>query len=333
MRVEIVDSDFRSEWDTYITTHPSAAFYHLWAWRLALVATYPGRPFYLAARRQDGTVAGVLPLFRVRTLTGKLRLISLPHAPLAGPLGDTPEVVTLLVTEATRLAKGHNSGLELRHAPPLTPDLQCTTQATYRLPLPNSTDALWNSLRPEIRNRTRKADKAGVVVTHGLDGLEDFYSVYARHMRDVGTPPHGKLFFSNLAKAAPNMLTLSVARLEGLAVAGMIRVSLGQIDTAVWVSSLAEFHAASPINSIYWQALQAAVNRQAKVFDFGRGLAGAGSTIFKQRYGALPHPLLRSCWPVHFSETNARTHFSRAWKLFPVWLSTHLGGRLRRFAP
>lgn len=335
MRLTLASEADRLDFDAYVASRPESTFYHRFAWRDAVMAAYGEQPVYLVARSEEGAIVGTLPLFLVRTPFGRPRVLSLPHAPIAGLLADDPAGVSALTVEAVRLAE-ELAGGRMVWRNPVAPvsDPNWPGLATYRLSLPETADALWRNFRPEIRNRTRKAEKVGVTIAEGRYLLPDFCRIYERHMHELGTPPHPPSFFAALADAEPNRVTVSVASLEGTPMAGMIRVGHGHTVTAVWVSSLPGSHAASPVNLLYWRALEAAVAEGARVFDFGRGRPGTGPTIFKIRYGAVPHPLTQQVYPSDAKDVTISPTLgtiSRLWRHLPFALATWLGHRARRY--
>ena len=66
------------------------------------------------------------------------------------------------------------------------------------LDLPEDADQLWTSLRSEIRNRTRRAENAGLRVEFGSSELAGFYRVFAENMRELGVPAHPMKFFAGV---------------------------------------------------------------------------------------------------------------------------------------
>jgi hypothetical protein len=97
-----------------------------------------------------GEVCGYLPLsFVSNPLFGRF-LVSLPYLNRNGVVAESPEVQSLLVNRAVRLADELNARhLELRHETPIDhPALngRLTTKVPMRLPLPATTDALWKGV-------------------------------------------------------------------------------------------------------------------------------------------------------------------------------------------
>ena len=93
--------------------------------------------------------------------------------------------------------------LELRHVLPL--DLRSLSTNTNKvlsvLKLPDSEEVLWKAFDSKLRNQIRKAMKSGITVRWGHeDVLPDFYSVFLRNMRDLGTPALGIEFFKHIVR-------------------------------------------------------------------------------------------------------------------------------------
>ena len=89
--------------------------------------------------------------------------------------------------------------LELRHETPIQhPALTKTVseKVHMRLTLPQSVDELRSRLKAKVRNQVKKGESQGFSVHWGREELlEDFYTVFSRNMRDLGTPVFGKRLF------------------------------------------------------------------------------------------------------------------------------------------
>ena len=84
------------------------------------------------------------------------------------------------------------------------------------MPLASSEEAQWKALDNKVRNQVRKAQKSGCVAeTGGAELIDDFYDVFARNMRDLGTPVYGMQLFDETFRAAPAACRVYVVRLRG----------------------------------------------------------------------------------------------------------------------
>ena len=86
------------------------------------------------------------------------------------------------------------SHLELRHLEARFPHLPSKQhKVAMTLPLPAGADALWQALDRKVRNQVRKAEKSGLTASQGgRELVPEFYEVFARNMRDLGTPVYAR---------------------------------------------------------------------------------------------------------------------------------------------
>src|SRR5207253_10134116 len=114
-----------------------------------------------------------------------------------GVLAEAADVAQALVDEAASLAKAHGcKHVELRHIERRFAALPCKQhKVTMRLPLETG---MWDRIDRKARNQVRKAEKSALtVVRGGVELLPEFYSVFARNMRDLGTPVYSPDLFAN----------------------------------------------------------------------------------------------------------------------------------------
>ncbi len=82
------------------------------------------------------------------------------------------------------------------------------------------TATIWDDLDRKVRNQIRKAEKSGLVVERGGEQLlADFYAVFARNMRDLGTPVYSRRLFEEVLRTFPDRAQLHIVRLNGRPVA------------------------------------------------------------------------------------------------------------------
>jgi len=334
----VSDPDAR-RWDEYVERHPSGTVEHLFAWREIFSGVFGQQPVYLAATR-GGHIAGVLPLVKFTSLLFGRSLVSLPYANYAGLLASSDEAAEALVAHAVEIGRGFGaSHVELRHVDRQLPRLPCREHKVgARLALPQTTDALWGRIDRKVRNQIRKAQKEGLVVDEGTEALiADFYQVFARNMRDLGTPVFPRqLFVDTLSRFDARVF---VARHRGVAVAGAI--ALGWRDTILvpWASSLREYRHLCANMLVYWSMLEYAVGHDYRVFDFGRSSPGGGTHQFKQQWGATDVPLHweyapEGTRPPDHGTSNPRLQlFIRAWQRLPLPVANLVGPRVIRQIP
>jgi FemAB-related protein (PEP-CTERM system-associated) len=330
------------EWDSYVSSHPDATGYHRWCWRGLFERVFGHETVYLAARRSPAApastttapIAGVLPLVSFRSLLFGKFLVSLPFVNYGGVLADDDGAARALVEEAGREARRRGArSVELRHTRRVFPDLPARQhKVAMTLALPASAEAAWNDFDHKLRNQIRKAEKSGFeTAVGGRELAGEFYGVFARNMRDLGTPVYSRRLFDEVLGSMPESRAC-VVRLAGVPVAAGITVGYRSAIENPWASSLREHRSLNPNMLLYWTMLKDAIARGYRVFDFGRSTPNEGTYSFKKQWGAVESPFFweyvlerGASLPDH---SPASAKFSLAvsmWQRLPLAIANGLG--------
>lgn len=322
-------------WDAFVASHPDAAIYHRYAWRSFLEAACGCQTYYLMARDGAGDVIGVLPLARLRSLLFGDFLVSLPYFTYGGPLAANPAVEEALLTEAASLARRLGvRHLELRETRARSSAWPVRTdKVSMRLPLRSTVAAQFAAFPAKLRSQIRRPQREGAMVQRGgSELLPGFYRVFARNMRDLGTPVYGRQFFRAILTAFPGDAEIVVVSINGEAVAAGLLLHWRGVTEIPWASSLRERNRTGANMLLYWEALQSAIGRGSVLFDFGRSTVDAGTYRFKAQWGAQPLPLHWHYWLPpgrrlpDLRPSNPRFALAiRAWQRLPVWAANRLG--------
>ncbi len=330
------------EWDDFVESQADATGYHLWRWRGVMERGLGHRCRYFAAR-QDGRIVGILPTAEVRRPFVGGALSSLPYVNYGGVLAATPAAASALVEHVSGVVSDERfSYLVLRHRRRHFSHLPVRShKQTMMLALGETSEAMWTALDRKVRNQIRKAEKSGLsVVAGGEELVDDFYGVFARNMRDLGTPVYGRELFAEMVRACPEGVRIHVVRLNGLTVAAAVSYRYRGVVEVPSASSLREHRSLCPNHMLYWHIIQTSIGQGARALDFGRSTPGDGTYQFKEQWGAVPEQLE---WeyvlgPGQQLPTSDR-HDSKfnvaiaAWKRLPVGVTTVLGPRLARVVP
>jgi lipid II:glycine glycyltransferase (peptidoglycan interpeptide bridge formation enzyme) len=183
--------------------------------------------------------------------------------------------------------------VELRHIGRRFDDLPCRQhKVTMRLPLQTG---MWDRIDRKARNQVRKAEKSGLTVTRGgAELLGDFYTVFARNMRDLGTPVYTRRLFDEVARVFPERARVIVVKLKDAPVAAGFTYRTRNMVEIPWASSIRDFNALCPNHLLYWHAIETAVAEGVEVFDFG--VPPGEGTFVHERVGAEPVPLHWEHW-------------------------------------
>jgi FemAB-related protein (PEP-CTERM system-associated) len=344
MPPETVVSDEVSEraWDAYVQAHPDATADHVWRWRAVFRDVFGHESTYLAAVR-GGDIVGTLPLVRFRSRLFGRFLSSVPFLNYGGLLVSDADAGLALLARAREVAQRFGaSHIELRHVARQLPQLPCRQHKIgLRLNLPDAPPALWDSVDRKARNQVRKAQKEGLVaVAGGAEQLDDFYAVFSRNMRDLGTPVYPKALFATTLRLFPQEAECVVVRRGSVAMAGSLTIRFRDTVIVPWASSLREHRHLCPNMLLYWTMLERAIASGARRFDFGRSSPDAGTLPFKRQWGAEEFPLhweyvllTRTDAPDHGPSSPRFERAVRAWSHLPLWLTNTLGPAIVRNIP
>jgi FemAB-related protein (PEP-CTERM system-associated) len=343
--IHCIDFSRALDWDRFVNGRADSGPYHTVAWRLAVESAYGHQGYYLLAG-QVGQIKGVLPLFLVKppVLGFGGKIISLPFCDYGGLLSEDNETATELIEFSISLARDKGAGLELRSAVPielLEKNIhfsQVTDKCRMLLELPNSSSALWNGFKSKLRSQVKKASKDGLVSRLGHNELlSDFYSVFARNMRDLGSPVHSRQWLKTIVDAFSERAAVAVVYYGKLPVAGGIVLTHGKLMTIPWASTLREYNKLSPNMLLYWTFLEHACEKGYEVFDFGRSTPNEGTYAFKKQWGAHPTPLYWYRMERHLASKKKiragalRGVIENIWQRFPLGIANALGPVLRRY--
>ncbi len=331
------------QWRGFLEKQGHSAMYCDPRWVNAICRSLRQKPYFIEARAHE-EVVGLLPLIFIESpLFGRF-LVSLPYVDWAGVIADDPQIANALIDRAVELADELDVRyLELRHQFEFDHELltnKLTTKVQMRLPLSASQDDVWKGLKSVVRTQVRKATKKGLVLEWGgLELLSAFYDVFSRNMRDLGTPAYPRCLFHNILSDLPEQAELCIARLEGRPIAGCLAIHSQGLTEVPSASSLRAYRGAAANSLIYWRAIERAIDRGQRIFDFGRSTVGGPTYTFKKKWGAQPAPVV---WQYYTRKGRAQAmrpdnpKFQLAigiWKRLPVSLTRVLGPMIVRGIP
>lgn len=333
----------RAPVEDYVRNHPASSLWHTPEILQFITNTCGHAHQYLYASDRDGQIRGVLPVVQQTSWLFGNFMVSVPYFNYGGVLADSPIIAKELTQKAEQWRSERGARhIELRHTQDEFPDFpKRTDKMTWWLPLPKDQKWLWDSFQPKVRAQVRRGERevSGVDIG-GAELFEDFYRVFARNMRDLGTPVYGRDFFKNLLRTLGSRATLVVARIDGKPAGCAFLTGFGNRMEIPWASTLREHNHTGINMAMYWKVLQLAVEQGFELFDFGRCSRDAGTARFKQQWGAHPVPLhWHYCLPEGsempgLNPNNPKFRLLIAiWKRLPVAIANLLGPRIVKDLP
>ena len=122
----------------------------------------------------------------------------------------------------------------------------------------------------------RKALEQGFTISIER-GIQPFFDLYARTLRDHGTPILPRRYYENLLTVfGENCEILTVSK-DGVPTSSVMSFFYRDKVLPYYTGSLVEARRSGANDMMYWALMRRAVERGASVFDFGRSKVGTGS--------------------------------------------------------
>ena len=343
LSVTELDAGAGERWNAFVDAHPRGTLYHKLPWRDVIRTAFGHRTHYLQATDAAGVVRGVLPLVRLKSLMFGDYLVSVPFVNYGGALGDEPGTEQTLMRSASELAADLGvSHIEFRDTVERSQGwVPRTDKVVMELALPDDVDALGKRLGTKMRTKIRRPLKAGAKVRHGgAELLADFYEVFARNMRDLGTPVYSPRFFSTITNKLGDAVTILVITVDGRPAPAAFLIGDRDRLEVPWGSSVREFNRIKINMLLYWEALKRSIEDGYRVFDFGRSTRDSGTYDFKTQWGAQPRQLYWHYWlrtgvdlPALTPDNPKYRLAIRTWQRLPLWMTKTFGPWIVRSLP
>ena len=334
-------------WDAYVSKNFSISPYCHFAWKKAVTEAYGFQGYYLLAVRGHD-VAGVFPLVHLKVPFGPSTLVSLPYCDTGGVHAEDEETGLLMLQAAIQLCAQLGAGNLLvrserqSYPPEFMENYNYSVEygkVIMRLELPSTVDALWNGFKSKLRSQIVKAEKNGLAFQWVVrDGLNEFYSVLSRNMRELGSPVHGVNWFKSVVKHYGEAARIGLVY-KGSKAVGCGLILCGTKTVAIpWASTLRDYNSLNPNMLLYWNILKFSIENNYKEFDFGRSTPGEGTYKFKKQWGATERMLYTHSFkhkPCQAKSTGSivqgRKTLAAIWSKLPLPVANALGPVLRKY--
>ncbi len=340
LQIQLFDGSAQ-EWDGFVAQAEGSSFCHLAGWRAILTDLLGHECIYEVACDDEGHWQGMLPLVRVRSHLFGHYLVSMPFLNYGGPLGSPAAQARLAERAVAKARRFDVDLLELRARQPLPSDLRVSSRKiTVLLELPPSAESLWqDGFTSKLRSQIRRPQKEGMEARFGIDQVQPFYHVFARNMRDLGTPVLPRSMFERIAELFADLVVFgAVYHREQPVAAGCGFVWRGEFEMT-WAAALREYKREAPNMLLYWSFMERMIGRGVRVFNFGRCTPGSGTHRFKLQWGGVDAPLSWAQWsPGKVSATPSPERpllrvASAGWARLPLALANRVGPLLARKLP
>ncbi len=221
--------DARS-WDDLVAGDRSASFFQSRVWSEVLSSTLPDHePLFVAAHRGDELVAGIPVIRRSR---GPVMVVeSMPFGTYGGvlttdraPSQAAAELVLALLDAVDGITVGQIRIVDFNgRLADACDGFEPVTSEAQVLDLDRPYDDVWAGFRSSVRNKVRKAEKAGVTIREAR-GTDDFHA-YHRLLEECSerwgtTNSFDEDFFAALAESGSDAVQMWLAEYDGEIIGG-----------------------------------------------------------------------------------------------------------------
>jgi hypothetical protein len=198
-----------------------------------------------------------------------------------------------------------------------------------------SPDVLMAGLSSRLRGKIRKAERSGPTFeTGGAELLTDFYEVFSKNMRDLGTPVR------NFLEAFPDRTTVFLVRHEGRPAAGAIGLTIGNTLELPWICSDYDLSQLNLNEFLYWRMISAAAeDPDCRRLELGRSTIDSGPYRFKLQWKPEIEQVYWYLLPIGTAEIKTDVNdprYSRIrslWRKLPLGVSRLIGPHIVRNIP
>jgi FemAB-related protein (PEP-CTERM system-associated) len=333
--IEIGGADDARRWDEYVATRDGAVS-DLSAWRDVVREVYGVRSHFLMAMGGDRTV-GTLGLFEIKHPIFGHYLTTAVFGNDGGLRFDDSLASDALLAEAKKVAERVNAAYLLVRTRDLELDgFQVDRHyLTAVIDLEGGADAIWKRLPAKTRNQVRRGQKEAFTVETGHDQLDAFYDVFHQHMRDLGSPAHGRKYYESIVEHFGDQADFLVVKDGNKVVAGALLFWVNGTAMNYHTVSLREYNRRCPNYLLYWTMIETSSNKGCRWFDMGRSRADSPQLQFKSNWNPREIPLTYNYFLRKLNDVpdldprNAKFRLQIAlWRKLPLFVTKTVGPRL-----
>jgi hypothetical protein len=297
MKVEILNTDNRCQWDSLLSGRDDSSIFHLSNWGKVLSSTYRYRPVNFVARC-DGQVTGLIPCMEVDSMLTGRRGVSLPFTDYCEPMVRDQETFNAIFDGIVDYGKKSGwKSVELRGGRKYLPYApESAAYLGHTLDLSDNLQQTIGRFRKSTSRNIQKAVSSGVEATicDSVQSVKEFYRLHCMTRKRHGLPPQPFRFFSNIHEyiISRNLGLVVLASHESRVVGGAVYFHFG--ETAIYKYGASDDRARhlKVNNLVMWEAIKWYSQNGYTRFCFGRtGRGDAGLIQFKNGWGPVEEPI------------------------------------------
>jgi len=307
-------------------------------WYKVLADAFSVERLFLVCRNTAGQVVGLAPLYCSRSPFTGTHITNLED----GWYAEDEKASHALLNAARSLGKERNARyVLLRHAEAIAGAADRVVPTVRRIiDTSKPAAAILTEVKKKNRWAIRQAANKGFVVEQdlALERMEVFYALYARHMRDLGTPVMSMRYMLALKRqfGAARLKLFFVCR-DGREIGGMLCISAMNTWLNMYAVVRKDLMAEYPNYLLYWRAIECAADGGIARFDLGRSRPASNTYVFKAKWPGADHDAPHCYFGAPTGRLD-RIHereslMQRIWKHVPLLVANWAGPKIRDQLP
>ncbi len=292
--------------------------------------------------------AGPVGWYRVKTVTGDRFmmmvnmddiLVSMPYFSYAHFSDQEPELVekhpVFTLEEGKLQCSDPAIQWHVRMLKPVSGHFH-TVKVVSWLPLETTAEKQLLRFSSNLRRKINKSVSREIKLeVGGSELIGKFYGVFSHNMHRLGAPAMSKSFYARVVTAFGRDASVLIALYHGKAIGGAILLKKGEFAETCWFSTLEDYNPFYTSYFLWWECIRLSIERECKVFSFGRSTKDSGPHLYKQQWGvknttlywSFSYPLRNDQYtigPLKIPMPN-RKILSFLWKISPCFIIRWLG--------
>lgn len=336
MKVIAIAPADMARWEDYVQSSPRTVAWQSYHWNQAVTRNYDAE-FHPLAVEEEGTIRGILPLYRLRGPKASSRLISVPFAVAGGIAANDTAAAQALLDAGIELSQrlGMNGITFKQYRYPAPGSLKLDANYFNReLALQMGVSPIWDQLEERNRRAIEAADKRALTLEYPLHQIDEFYDLLLGFLTRSGMPCPSRRWIQTLLDL--KMYAIALLRYNGRPVAGtMVKTFKTTVSFPYTCNRTASEDSLQATYALYWRLIQGFIAEGYEIFHSGRMPESEDVDPYRLGWGGEKHTYYYQYYPETEGQTEyrnkrgwKRTLFITCWKRMPKSLASVIGPKI-----
>lgn len=333
MEAQIINEKQKNDWNRYINENVNSIAWQAYDWS-QIIREHFGHRFFPIAVYDGGVIRGILPLYRVKTMIGGTRMMSVPHAVAGGILADDDNIGDCLLKKGIELAEDSSTNELVLKQYKLKVKGELKVDENYfnrELGLSSGIDDIWASISGYNKEQIGEIDGSDLILDHPSNKVDEFYRLVLTHHHRRGIPCVSRKWIRDLVKFGMYSIALlrEGDRIQSGTMVKTFKDTVSFPFTCLTGNDHQSFQAAY---HLYWELIKKFSLENYRIFHSGRIPQSEETDAYRLGWGGVKFPYYYQYYPKTVSQTeftkkrgSKRKYFETIWRVTPRPLVKSVG--------